>query len=218
MDDLRLVIFDMDGLLFDTERTSFIAMERLAKRFGYHYLLSDFKKIIGMSEVNARNLTLNIYGNEFIKVFDSFEGEFSRVLDEEGLIIKPGALKLLNTLDKKGIKKCIASSSRREVIEKYIASADLQGQFIFYLSGAELKNGKPHPEIFLEACRKTNVEPETSLVLEDSYNGFLAAINANIRCIIIPDLIEPNDEMKKKAYRICSDLGEVADLIETGNL
>lgn len=206
----------MDGLLFDTERPSFLALKKSAEKAGFDFSLDTYKKLMGTDDRTSDLILYDIYGETFFesKVLKDYHKEFENILNYEGLIIKKGALELLNILEEKGIKKCIASSSSREVIEKYLSYSGLTNRFDFHLSGSEVKNGKPSPDIFIEACKRADVAPEFALVLEDSFHGFKAAIRAGIRCIIIPDLIEPNEEMKKFSYRICLDLGEVANIIK----
>lgn len=220
MRKINFAIFDMDGLLFDTERPSFLAMKKTAEKAGFKFSIDTYKKLIGVSKPTSNQILHDLYGEEFFKknVLDHFQEEFNKIIAEEGIVIKKGALELLEVLEEKGFKKCIASSSNREVIENYLSITGLENRFDFYLSGREVKKGKPHPDIFLEACKRGGVDPEKALVLEDSFHGFRAAIRANIRCIIVPDLVELNDEMKQGAYRICSDLAEVAQLIRTESL
>lgn len=126
--------------------------------------------------------------------------------------MKPGVEELLDVLDQKEIKKCIASSSARETIEKNVKVTGLENRFDFYVSGLEVKNGKPAPDIFLEAARRGNVRPDEAIVFEDSRHGLEAAVAADIPCIIVPDLIEPDEEMRRKAFKIISDLSQAAEL------
>ncbi|WAA13350.1 HAD family hydrolase [Fervidibacillus halotolerans] len=216
MKHLQLAIFDMDGLLFDTERIHFRAFQRTAKKLGFDFTFDTYLKVVGVTDEKGKEILKEIYGENsaILNAFDLYQGEVERIIQEEGIPVKPGVDRLLDTLDEKHIKKCIASSSRPEVIERNIKLTGLFDRFDFYISGTEVKHGKPSPDIFLEALNRANVQPEHALVLEDSYHGLQAAVNAGIRCIIIPDLIEPNDEMKDKAYRIFDHLGQVAELLK----
>lgn len=216
MEQVKLVIFDMDGLLFDTERTYYQAFQRAAMKLGSNLPFDTYLKVVGVTDEKGKEILGEIYGKDspILQAFDLYQIEFAKILEEDGLVIKPGATRLLDTLDERGIKKCIASSSAPEVIERNIRLSGLHGRFDFYISGSEVKHGKPSPDIFLEALRRADESAENAMVLEDSFHGLLAAVNANIRCIIIPDLIQPNEEMRQKAYRIYKDLGEVADFIQ----
>ncbi|GIO21669.1 HAD family phosphatase [Oceanobacillus sp. J11TS1] len=212
MEDLQLVIFDMDGLLFDTERPSYQAMKIVMEKNGFDFQLETYKRMIGISDHGCEQILKDINGKDFPAdlIFSDYDIVFKEILTNEGIQVKPGVEELLAVLDKKGIQKCIASSSSRETIHNYLAITGLTEQFEFYLSGEEVKKGKPSPDIFLEACRRARVGPESALVLEDSLHGLRAATRANIRCIIVPDLIEPNEEMERDAMCIVSDLKKVS--------
>lgn len=216
MDNLQLVIFDMDGLLFDTEMIYYRATKKAAEEIGLDLPFENYKKLIGITDEETKEILREMYGQDspIPKIMDTYRPWFEKIIAEEGIVVKPGVEKLLNVLDEKGIKKCIASSSMRPVIERNVKLAGLNGRFDFYISGTEVENGKPYPDIFLACIERADVAADEALVLEDSYNGLLASHRANIPCIIVPDLIEPTDEMKELAFRICDDLGEVADLIK----
>lgn len=218
MKDLQLVIFDMDGLLFDTERIYFRAFQRAAKELGYDFPFETYLKVVGVTDEKGKEILSSIYGEgaKILKAFHRYPPLVDQIVEEEGIPIKPGVHQLLDTLDEMGIKKCIASSSPPEVIERNIKKTGLDDRFDFLISGTEVKHGKPSPDIFLEAMKRANVKNEKALVLEDSYHGLQAAVRAGIRCIIIPDLLEPSNEMQRLAYRIFGDLGKVAEFIKKG--
>lgn len=215
MEQLKLVIFDMDGLLFDTEWPSYLALKEVMEKEGYEFLLEHYKQLIGLTHDHSTRVMQNLYGSDFQykPLNEAYRKRFNEILDTDGLMIKPGAEQLLDWLDRKGLKKCIASSSSRETIGRYLKKAGLESRFDLYVSGQEVQFGKPHPDIFLEACKRADEAPESAIVLEDSLNGLKAAHAANIPCIVVPDLIEPSEEFKEKAFSIVSDLEEVINII-----
>jgi HAD superfamily hydrolase (TIGR01509 family) len=216
MEPINFVIFDMDGLLFDTERMTYLAMKKTFAEQGFEFNLANYKKTIGLTRKEV-NITLqNMLGNNLDPehFFDERSKHFNKILKDEGLILKPGAKKLLTVLEQKDIKCCIASSSSRETIAKYLKLTGLESFFNFYISGNEVQRGKPAPDIFLEACSRANEPLSKSIVLEDSLNGLKAAHESNIRCIIVPDMITPDNEMKEKSFSIISNLEEVIPLLE----
>lgn len=218
MGNVQFVIFDMDGLLFDTERLYYRSFQKAAKKLGYEFPFEHYLKVVGVTDDEGKKILAEIYGEDslILHAFDHYHGELNDIITEEGLSLKPGVEKLLDMLDEKGIHKCIASSSSLEVIRKYTEYAQIADRFDFFISGTEVEHGKPSPDIFLEALKRGGATAEFALVLEDSLHGLKAAVSANIRCIIVPDLIEPTEEMKRQAFRICRDLGEVAEMIKEG--
>jgi HAD superfamily hydrolase (TIGR01509 family) len=212
----KLVIFDMDGLLFDTERPSFRALQEIVETKGYTFTMDNYKQLIGISNRESGVVLLKMYGEDF--PFHVIIGEYyerlKTILSEEGVSVKRGTVQLLDALEKRGIKKCIASSSSRETIGGYLKRTGLEDRFDFYISGNEVKKGKPHPDIFIEACKIAGEQVESVLVLEDSLNGLKAACAAGIRCVIVPDLIEATEEMKENAFIIVEDLEKVIVLLD----
>lgn len=214
--NLKLVIFDMDGLLFDTERPSYKAMNRSMKAYGFDFSLDIYKRMIGINDQASKNIIKEVWGsnNPIEQIFKRYDREFKNILETEGITVKAGALKLLDWLDEKNFKKCIASSSSRNTIANYLSMAGLTNQFDFYVSGEEVDNGKPAPDVFLEACRRADEIPSSAIVFEDSLHGLRAATKAGIPCIIVPDLIETNEQMRRDAYRIVSNLKEAINVLE----
>jgi HAD superfamily hydrolase (TIGR01509 family) len=213
---VKLVIFDMDGLLFDTEWPSFLALKEAVERRGFTFTIENYKQLIGLAHGNSMEVMQQMYDGKlpYEEIIIDYRKRFKETLANDGVGIKRGAIKLLDALDQRGVKKCIASSSTRETIASYLKLAGLEDRFDFYISGNEVKNGKPHPDIFLEACKIAGEPVESAFVLEDSLNGLKAACAAEIRCILVPDLIDPTEEMKEKAYKILDDLEKVIELLE----
>jgi len=214
--NIKLVIFDMDGLLFDTERIAYRVFKDTMAKYNYNFTMDIYKNMIGLRPEDDEILLKEIYGEDIPlgKIKKEYSQNFNQVINTEGVPVKAGALQLLDELDRQKIKRCIASSSPRSAIEKYVKINNLQGRFDFFLSGEEVAEGKPHPDIFLKACSLAGVKTEEAIVLEDSFNGFLSAYRANIRCILIPDMAEPNGKMRAHAYKIVNNLHDVAELIE----
>lgn len=216
MKDVKLAIFDMDGLLFDTEWPSYKAMKASLKACGFSFPLETYKRMIGIGDHQSEAIIREICGYDYAieKIFTGYKHEFDSILDTEGITVKTGVFKLLDWLDENNIKKCIASSSSRSTIGKYLDMTGLTNRFDFYVSGEEVANGKPAPDIFLEACRRADESASSSVVMEDSLHGLKAATQAGIPCIVVPDLIEANEEMRKDAYQIVSSLEEVIDILK----
>ncbi|TQS74981.1 HAD family phosphatase [Ornithinibacillus gellani] len=213
MQQIDFVIFDMDGLLFDTERIGFRAMEKSMVQIGMPFTLDTYKLLIGAGKNEDERIMQEVYGPEFSmkRIVEHSRTERNRIIESEGIRVMPGVQELLDKLDEKGLKRCIASSSSIDTIAYYLELTDLKERFDFYISGDEVPRGKPEPDIFLEACRRGKADPASSLVLEDSLNGLRAAKRAGIKCVLIPDLVDPNEEMKTNAFQMHHSL---LDLVE----
>jgi HAD superfamily hydrolase (TIGR01509 family) len=151
------------------------------------------------------------YGDEFpFEEVNKFQKEkLENILDTEGFEIKKGLLEILDYLDEKKIKKAVATSSARIKATKLISQAGILNRFDSIICGDEVTKGKPDPEIFLKACSKLDIAPENALVLEDSERGLLAANAGNIKCLVIPDLLEISSENRHLASSILESLLDV---------
>lgn len=134
-----------------------------------------------------------------------------------GLTKKKGLDNLLKYLKENNIKSCLATSTKREVAIKYLKMANVYDYFDDFTCGVEIENGKPAPDIFLKAASKVKIDIGQSLVLEDSINGLNAGIAAGARVIMVPDTIEPTDEIRSKVDDVKADLDEVIDWISKEN-
>jgi len=198
----------MDGLLFDTEKMGFKAMKRAMKKEGKPFSINTYRKLIGVGYAEKKCIFKKIYGNEFPlnAVLSLFKLEFDNIVKKENVRVMTGVHEILDDLSKQDIIKCIASSSSLSTIQKYLHLTKMTHFFDFYVSSEEVERGKPFPDVFIEACKRANVDIDKSLVLEDSLHGMKSANRAEIKCVVIPDLIEPNDEMKNNAFHITDSL------------
>ncbi|MBL4930747.1 HAD family hydrolase [Clostridium paridis] len=214
MNNTELVIFDMDGLMFDTEIISARAWYEAGQAYGYELDKDFLFGFIGMNVNSIGNEFRKAYGDEFsFDEVNKFQKEkLENILDNEGFEIKKGLLEILDYLDEKKIKKAVATSSGRVKATKLISKAGVLDRFDTIVCGDEVTKGKPDPEIFLKACSKLNVAPENALVLEDSERGLLAANAGNIKCLVIPDLIEISNENRHLASSILESLIDIKEL------
>jgi len=208
---LKAVIFDLDGLLLDTEIVAYKVYEELGERFSFTLTLPDF-----MENFCGRPLRRNVaYCNERFQLPWEFEEAVEEVLRiekkilDEGVDVMPGARELLDFLKENNYKIAVASSSARERSMKLLEQHDLVKYFDDYVFGPEVEKGKPNPDIFLKAAEKLGIEPENCLVLEDSQAGIQAAYTAGMQVICIPDLKYPTEEYVEKATAVKETLFDV---------
>lgn len=216
MNDIKLVIFDMDGLMIDTERLNLKGWIEIGKKYNYTISPENIQKIMGMARHEHEPILLKDFGDDFPydTIYDEKNQYVTDIIENEGIGVKPFLLELLDVLDDMNVKKVVATGTSRERAIYLLKKADLYGRFDDMVCGDEVKNGKPNPEIFLTACKKANTEPAEAIVLEDSQNGLIAAHNAGIRCFIVPDLQYPESQYESYAEKICESLKDAIDYIK----
>lgn len=213
---LKLVIFDMDGLMFATEQVNYRAFTEIVKEEGYEPTFEQFTGFLGM---NARDIQKKyyIYYGENVDaegIYKKVGQRAKQIIREEGVPEKAGLRELLKVVKEKEILTAVASGSDTEVIKEYLERTGLTPYFDIVLSSKEVKRGKPYPDIFLEICSRLNVKAEETLVLEDSANGVQAALAGNLPVINIPDLLPISEEQQEKCVAVVEDLNKVIGYIK----
>lgn len=215
---IELVIFDMDGLMFDTERINHLSWLRTAEKYNFHYTIDITKRFIGSNYEAIMNVLKQEFGETApVEMWHDESWQIRKEIYEKNgtLGIKPGLLELLAFLKEIDIKMAVASSSGYSDIIHHIKHEGISQYFDFIVGGDQVKQSKPHPDIFLAPCNALNVFPNNAMVLEDSYNGFLAAKAAGIPVVIVPDLLEPSKDVLLEAERVFPSLHEVKSYIES---
>lgn len=200
------VIFDMDGLIFDTEHTF---MEQLAvtmKEHGYDLSRELYVESLGLGGDKLRKLMMDEYGENYPFDICSREARnrLTVIAKTVGLTVKAYIPQVLELLKERGITCAVASSTKSSYVKKYLDDADLSKYFRCIIGGESVKRSKPDPDIFLLACKNLGVEPNKALVLEDSENGVRAAYAAGIPVICVPDLKYPCQEVIDMSAAIVS--------------
>ncbi len=213
---MKLVIFDMDGLMFDTEAIGFRAYEEVGEEWGLSTSFDFYKTLIGVDERDTCKKYRKQYGTDMdAELFYRQIGDrIQEIMDREGIPMKPGLLPLLDAIEEADIPKIIASSTGQEGIRSYLQRCGLDDRFKDTISSSQVKRGKPHPDIFLEACRMMDTKPEEALVLEDSPAGICAAHSGNIPVIAIPDLKEISEEIREMCLMVGETLEDVIPFIK----
>jgi HAD superfamily hydrolase (TIGR01509 family) len=209
------IIFDMDGLLFDTENLTIPFWETAAKPFGYHVPPEFVLKMVGISSARAKELLLEEYGSDFPyeKIRDAFRQIVKEEVEKNGVPKKKGVDYLLDRLDAARIPYALATSTRRETALYMLEKAGIKDRFAAVTAGDDVKNGKPNPEIFLNAAEKLKTPPSLCVGFEDSAAGLQALHAAGIRSVFIKDVTQPPEEVLTTVWKRCEDLEEAAEVI-----
>jgi HAD superfamily hydrolase (TIGR01509 family) len=211
----QAVVFDMDGLLFDTEAIAREAMIATASRMGFEMPEQVFLAMIGLPAGASRALLLNHYGESFDvdTYWTAVDDDFHKLLTGRQFV-KTGVVELLGVLDRAGMRYAIATSSQHAHVQRNLAAHALEGRFHFVVAHGDYARGKPNPDPFLKAAERLGVAPENCLALEDSLNGIRSAAAAGMMTIMVPDLIPPTEEIRKLCLRVAIDLHEVRELLQ----
>ncbi|MFC1988858.1 HAD family hydrolase [Chloroflexota bacterium] len=212
----KAVIFDMDGLLIDSEKIALSMFVEACRENNFEPDINVYNRCIGGNRSRTREILLEGYGHDF--PFEAIDELWRKKMAEESLNkpvpLKIGALPLLHDLEKAAVKKAVVTSTRQESALRILNNAQILHFFDFVLGGDQVSQGKPNPEIYLTACRKLGEEPANCLALEDSDNGVIAAFDAGLIVIQVPDLIEPSEKIKALGHKIVKSLKEVSGLLD----
>lgn len=214
---VEAIIFDMDGLLLDSESLAMDALVSAGIALGYDMPRAFCYQMIGAPADKCHRLTQEAYGFDFPlqEYFATQEQHLRDLVDAGKLRLKTGALALLDELDRQGIACAIATSSSRTRTDHHLALAGIAGRFAHIVTRDDVTRGKPNPDPYLKAASILGVMPAACLALEDSYNGVRAAHAAGIRVIMVPDLLPPTPEMHEKAAHIVETLDDIRVLFHS---
>jgi HAD superfamily hydrolase (TIGR01509 family) len=211
---IHSVIFDMDGLMLDTERLYRAVCQKVAIEFGYTLSDGIHSQLIGRNAADGEQVLLNEFGPEFPMTrfqqrCQSLEAEF------EGTAVpkKPGIDELLDLLDSRRVSKAVATSTRRNITVPTLDATGLRRRFDVIATGDEVANGKPAPDLFLLAARRLGSDPSTCLVVEDAEHGVIAAHRAGMQVYMVPDLQIPSETAKQLANGMFRSLRAVAEYL-----
>lgn len=214
---IKGVIFDMDGLMIDSETVTYQMFVKKLKLLDHHdFNEEDYKKVLGKNKKGICQVIIDKYGKDFpIEVF----WDDTHVWLDESLRnhvpFKKGLIELLDYLKENQYKTVIATSSERTRVLEILNNGHIIDYFDNMVCGDDVSKGKPDPETFLTACQKINILPEEALVLEDSEPGILAAYKGKIDVICVPDKKYPEKEFASKTTKIVDSLLDVIDYIKS---
>ena len=217
---MKAVIFDMDGLMFDTERVFISAWDYAGEKMGIGKAGFMTMKTLGMNIVMSRTIWKEEFGeayneNELRKYTKEFLKDY---YNNNRIPVKKGLYNLLEYLSKRNFQLAVASSSPKWEVEQHLIDANVFGYFNTIVCGDMIEKSKPEPDIYLKACELLKISPSKCIALEDSKNGLISAINAGCKVIMVPDLWQADDEIKERVPAILRDLDDVKEYIEKMNI
>jgi len=213
------IIFDMDGVIFDTEQLYIDCCKAVADQFNMGddaFVEALCHRCIGVTSAITRQNILDTYGEDFPidEYFAESSKEFRKRFGDGKHMIKPGVPELFAFLKEEGYRIALASSTKTETLTGELDDAGLLQNFDVIVGGDQVERSKPAPDIFLRAAELLGAEPSECYVIEDSYNGISAAHNAGMIPIMVPDQLPPTEEMREKAAVILDSLYEVINYLQ----
>lgn len=212
---IRAALFDMDGLMFDTERLSDEVWFGLGPKYGIAVTPADMERLRGRSYEDGRAAFLEAHGADF--PYDALAAEaraaWTRKL-AQGVPLRPGLFAALDFFKSRGIPMAVASSTGRALVAQNLRLSGTASYFSAVICGDMVARSKPEPDIFLAAARALNTPPAACLVLEDSPNGVRAGAAAGCVTVMIPDICPATDELRGLAQAILPTLAAVPQFLE----
>ena len=213
---MKAVVFDMDGVLFDTERLCMEAWMAVAENWGLPEMEEVVPQCIGLNANDSRQVVIGAYGEDFD--YPLFRKEtaawFADYVDRNGLPVKPGVREILEWLKESRYIVGLASSTKEASVRSHLEMTGLSDYFSVLTTGDMVEHSKPRPDIYLLACERLGVEPGQAYAIEDSPNGIRAAHAAGLCPVMVPDMVEPDGEILRLCRIVLRDLVQVLDFLK----
>lgn len=212
---IKAVIFDMDGVLIDTEKYLVKYWCEAAREFGFEMKREHGLLIRSLAGKYAEPLLKDLLGQDFD--YQKIRMRRKELMEEQlfknGIEKKPGVDEVLSYLKEKGLKTAVATATDEGRAVRYLKSIGVYHKLDRVICASMVENGKPMPDIYLYACRELSERPEACAAVEDSPNGALAAYRAGLRTIMVPDLTQPDKELLKVLYGVADGLMGIVDML-----
>ncbi len=212
---VKAVVFDMDGLLIDSEIAYRDAMIHIAREnYGLDLPVEIFLRMVGLSAPAWQRVAVEHFGADFpIDTYNAAVWAYAYAKHANGVALKPGVLELLDYLDVNELPRAVATSSGHPAVKHQLGGNRIYDRFHAIIAAGDYAKGKPAPDPFLAAAARMGVDPGDCLALEDSHNGVRAAHAAGMMTVMVPDLLGPTDEMHERCVTIAPDLHHVRELL-----
>ena len=210
IDKIKAVIFDMDGVIFDTEMVYLDIWSKVFEKYGYKMTKEIYSSVLGTGRENVKKVFLSNFGDDLpIDIMYKEKDEELAKAVEKGIPLKNGAYEILTYLRENNFKIALATSAVKERAIKQLKKANIEAFFYAIVCRDEVKETKPNPEIFLKAAERLNINPKECIVIEDSSAGIKAAFNAGMTAFHVVDLKEADEEILNNCYNSFNNLEEI---------
>lgn len=219
MNNIKAVIFDMDGVLFDTERVYLESWIKVFKEYGYTMTKEMYIPLMGTGRKNVKEVFKKIFGDNIPieEMYLKKDELLFKAIDNNEVPLKLGAIDILCYLKKEGYKIALATSAKRDRVTKQIKANNMNNMFNAIVCGDDVVNSKPDPEIFLKAAKKLDVNPENCVVIEDSLAGIKGANKGGMKGFHVEDLKKADDEIKILSTKTFKNLVEIKEYLRDNN-
>ncbi|MCI6191280.1 MAG: HAD family phosphatase [Clostridium sp.] len=216
MNKIKAVLFDMDGVIFDTEREYLQEWNKIFEKYGYEMKKEIYVSVMGRGRKKVKEIFKEKFGNNLPieEMYIEKDKMLKEAIENNKVPLKQGALELLEFLKKKGYKTALATSAKKDRVKSQVTHAKINNLFDAIVCADDIVNSKPDPEIFLKAAEKVNIKPENCVVIEDSEAGIRAAFNAGMIAFHVKDLKEADESITKYCDKNFENLIEIKKYIE----
>lgn len=212
--NFKAAIFDMDGLLLDTERVCMRVFKQACENVNLPFFQDVYLTIIGRNAAGIEAIFRGAYGDDLPKLHAEWRTNYDAIVRHQAIPVKEGVIELLEWLKANNIPTAVATSTHKELAAIKLKHAGIDHYFDHLTCGCEVSNGKPDPEIYLLAAERMNVEPAQCIAFEDSNNGVISAVSASMHTFQIPDLVQPSDDIIALGHKIEPSMFNVLDTLK----
>ena len=207
--NFQAAIFDMDGLLLDTERVCMRVFKQACETLSLPFHEEIYLSLIGRNASGIEQILRQAYGDDFPQLHSEWRVGYDAVVKHRAIDVKAGVIELLEWLKCHKIPAAVATSTQKDIASIKLKLAGLDSYFDVLTAGCEVSKGKPDPEIYLLAARRLGIDPTQCLAFEDSNNGARSAVAAGMQTYQIPDLVSPTEEVRALGHAVMPSLHEV---------
>jgi HAD superfamily hydrolase (TIGR01509 family) len=215
MKKIKAILFDMDGVIFDTERIYLEHWIEIFQKYGYTMTQEVYASVMGRGRENVMRIFKEVFGQDLpiLEMYKEKDKMLKQAVEEGKVPMKPGAKEILSFLKNNNFKTALATSAKRDRMLMQLKMANIEAEFDAVICGDDITKSKPNPEIFLMAAQSIGIAPENCAVVEDSSAGIEAAYKAEMLALHVEDLKKPDEEILKYCKKSFKDLFEIKEYL-----